>query len=1067
MKKKRVILVLSAVIAVVSFSACDNPWWPQKDQGTLSYNANGGTGKIPEPQTAFLRSTITVASQNDLRRNGYNFNGWNTRADGTGTNYAVGAVYKMNGDATLFARWGLSGNTDFSDPYNPGSYDPGTGNPVNPQVNSGPPYKVTYLAGSSASGVPPEDTNPYDAGAKVTLSDGKTLINDGYNLAAWMSVDDKRPYVIDTNFSIERNMTFEPVWLKNANGINVYKDGDESEMQITGLLFSETDFGYKESDEAVEPQAFRIKNLSNTDTGPIRFTNVERNPENVTAFGLFATEPTLLSIRMRAIGGQTISVGQILTDNIEPNKNIEFWVAPVPDLPKGNYSVTCSVSNDRGDVYTSFIVEFRVNSIPLKVEMTGMTYTNPDKVLTPIISDNGAIPSYTEREASFAVTVSGFVDKAHATGVELIVGANVAGLVVAIDGLGSGGGGASDGTTTFDYTKNGKDFYKKTFNDVKVILSDTHEFSEDEVTVSVGLVKTTDLVDHNYDITLARAEHPEKIKIIDGWNDTRPIPVYGDLTYSGDSVRIKAFNYYANTSNGLARHYVQTENITLPPVAAGKSNWTAIGNWPAFTGSYDGGGRTITGLVIDDSWDYYQGMFGYIENATVKNLGLVDVSITTVGEYVGGLVGYNDNGTLTGIYVTTTSNGTSSITGEDYTGGVVGYNNNSTLDGFYFTSTGSGTASATGNGNVGGVVGSNEGGTVQNSYSTGNVSVTGNGNVGGVVGYNDGGTVKYSYSTGDVIGNTQVGGVVGKNSGDGTTVVESCYYTTGNVEGTGDVGGVVGLNEYGKVRYCYVKSAAIKAPGGGSAGGVVGSNGNSSSIVEYCYGEDNDVYSAGQAAGGVVGYNRDMVQYCYASGGTVEGESRAGGVVGKISNGGASTVQYCYSTSPVSTTNIFIGGIVGEIMTVAAGTAKIRNNVALNSSVTMDSSVTTYTIRRVIGGRTNSGTYNSADNPITNSPFNYAWSDMPIANNYGSGTINPGSSPNTDNYHGKNITSNDGSGNGYLVASWWTNAANWTGGAWSGSNGNTTIWYIVDGSLPKLNGMPSGTSAQNPVVVTP
>jgi uncharacterized repeat protein (TIGR02543 family) len=40
-----------------------------------------------------------------LTRSGYTFGGWNTNADGTGTNYGAGSSYTVTGNVTLYARW--------------------------------------------------------------------------------------------------------------------------------------------------------------------------------------------------------------------------------------------------------------------------------------------------------------------------------------------------------------------------------------------------------------------------------------------------------------------------------------------------------------------------------------------------------------------------------------------------------------------------------------------------------------------------------------------------------------------------------------------------------------------------------------------------------------------------------------------------------------------------------------------------------------------------------------------------------------------------------------------------
>jgi len=387
-----------------------------------------------------------------------------------------------------------------------------------------------------------------------------------------------------------------------------------------------------------------------------------------------------------------------------------------------------------------------------------------------------------------------------------------------------------------------------------------------------------------------------------------PIPVHqGNL---------KTFNDYARTQ-GVALHYQLIENVTLP--AEQPNNWTAIGTEAApFTGSFDGGGHSISGLNIDLP-SGYQGLFGSIfgEEAVIKNLGLKDGSVSG-SYYVGGVVGYNDGGKVQNCY----AEGNVSSTGNDSSvGGVVGRN-----DGEVHNSHASGNVSSTGNdSSVGGVVGWNRG-EVQNCYATGSISgssdiggvvgynsgkvhssyatdsssISGSGafvSVGGVVGYNYGGKVQNCYASGSVSGNSNdssVGGVVGWNYGE----VQNCY-ATGNVSASGDystVGGVVGYTYGGKVQNCYATGSVSGNGFGSSVGGVVGLN--EDGIVQNCYATGN-VSASGDysSVGGVVGWNSGKVQNCYATG-SVSGNgfgSSVGGVVGYTYEG---IVQNCVALNP-------------------------------------------------------------------------------------------------------------------------------------------------------------------------
>lgn len=73
----------------------------------IKYDANGATGgAAPASQSKTQYTPVTLAANvGNLTRIGYKFSGWNTRADGTGTTYPVGATYSDDAGATLYAKW--------------------------------------------------------------------------------------------------------------------------------------------------------------------------------------------------------------------------------------------------------------------------------------------------------------------------------------------------------------------------------------------------------------------------------------------------------------------------------------------------------------------------------------------------------------------------------------------------------------------------------------------------------------------------------------------------------------------------------------------------------------------------------------------------------------------------------------------------------------------------------------------------------------------------------------------------------------------------------------------------
>lgn len=191
-------------------------------------------------------------------------------------------------------------------------------------------------------------------------------------------------------------------------------------------------------------------------------------------------------------------------------------------------------------------------------------------------------------------------------------------------------------------------------------------------------------------------------------------------------------------------------NITLDTDLTLTGEWTPIGTsfGNPYTGTFDGGGHTITGLTVNQKERGTVGLIGDLgSGGKVQNLTLENVNLNG-NLYVGSVVGYSNNGTVTAC----TASG--SINGKEYVGGIVGSNYLGTVTACYNTSS-----------------------TVNGSYL-----------VGGVVGQNNKGIVTACYNaSGSIYGEGTVGGVVGDNY---TSTVTACYWSNyagyGIGNGTGD-----------------------------------------------------------------------------------------------------------------------------------------------------------------------------------------------------------------------------------------------------------------------------------------
>ena len=209
---------------------------------------------------------------------------------------------------------------------------------------------------------------------------------------------------------------------------------------------------------------------------------------------------------------------------------------------------------------------------------------------------------------------------------------------------------------------------------------------------------------------------------------------------------------------------ILTNNIDLTGI-----DWTPIGTSfsNSYTGTFDGGNHTITGLTVTGS-DQYVGLFGHIgSGGTVKDVTLEEVKIESNNDMsaVGGVAG-RSYGTLENCSVS------GSVSGSGIAGGVVGYQSGGFLTGC------SSSATVNAGGVAGGVAGLTDSGATLTACYHANGTVSGPaGTTGGVAGRN------YKFFNDPVItacywgSNPDTG--IGYNEG-GSTTIETTKVTDGD-----------------------------------------------------------------------------------------------------------------------------------------------------------------------------------------------------------------------------------------------------------------------------------------------
>ena len=336
-----------------------------------------------------------------------------------------------------------------------------------------------------------------------------------------------------------------------------------------------------------------------------------------------------------------------------------------------------------------------------------------------------------------------------------------------------------------------------------------------------------------YEITKLRANGTEERTLSSGITPVAGkfynITLNKDKGYTDDGQD----NYTVTTAEGLkavadiANNGNLDINITLTDdIDLTGKEWTPIGidYNPQYTGTFDGNGKTITGLKITGS-NNYAGLFGHIgSGGKVMNVKLEGVLIESDNETstVGGVAGWSygtiENCSVSGRVSGSGKNGSA--------GGVVGYQNGGFLTGC------SSSAKVNAGGIAGGVAGtSGLDATLTACYATGDVTLESSGT-----------------------GTYYAGGVVGSNNNSSTLI--ACY-AWGSVSGSGSgtiyVGGVTGDNTDGTLTACYHANGTVSGTGSGTiyTGGVAGRNYKAiyDPVITACYWGSN-----GQAQG--IGYNQ-------------------------------------------------------------------------------------------------------------------------------------------------------------------------------------------------------------------
>jgi len=367
--------------------------------------------------------------------------------------------------------------------------------------------------------------------------------------------------------------------------------------------------------------------------------------------------------------------------------------------------------------------------------------------------------------------------------------------------------------------------------------------------------------------------------------------------------------HLAATSADWGKDFLQTADIDLTGCT-----WTPIGTSPnAFTGSYNGGERTISGLVINTPGADDVGMFGWVNGGSVSRLRLTGVSITG-RDSVGGLIGRQQSGDVAEVHVAGT------VTGRNYVGGMIGDKSN----GGILAATSEVGVTSTGQ-YVGGLVGyTGSGVTINRTMASGDVTST-DSFVGGLVG-NNLGTITRSAALGAVTASGIVGGLIGYNANDVTDVFARGAVTGGTDRRTG---GLIGDFGDGTLRRGYATGLVTSPSPPTQVGGLVGQAFGNAAVADSFWdttttGQGSDpTEGAGQAVGRTTAQLRDVATYTAAGWAIVAGwqsydpTSRVWGICAGV-NAGYPALLWTSASDPCGTDTVAAGPPVTPVLSAGA-----------------------------------------------------------------------------------------------------------------------------------------------------
>lgn len=301
----------------------------------VTYNANGAaSGSVPTDSNEYESGAeVTVlGNTGNLAKSGYVWAGWNTKADGTGTDHAEGSKFNISENTTLYAKWDAKTITNLT--Y--------SGTPTATQY-AGQAFNPAGLTVTATF----NDESEEDVTSQVVWTPNPLTIETTSVAGTYMGlsvvVEDitvtYAPGTQDNPYTVAQARAATPA---TGTSANVYIHGIVSAFYNTSIVGDGSNYRYYISDDGSTTNqllVYRGKGLNNE-----TFSNANDLliGDIVTIYGgltMYQSEPEIAS-------------GNYLTSLERPAVDVE---APTYSIPEGGYAeaqtVTITCATDGATIY--------------------------------------------------------------------------------------------------------------------------------------------------------------------------------------------------------------------------------------------------------------------------------------------------------------------------------------------------------------------------------------------------------------------------------------------------------------------------------------------------------------------------------------------------------------------------------------------------------------------------------------------------------------------------------------------------------------------------------------------